>query len=74
MGLSIGIGAGVLGLTGLPVIIVFGVFVYMSSYMYINRFLQIDEQDFNDQELLLEGIGNSIGLFLLSWIVVYSYL
>ncbi len=74
LGFFIGTTAGVLKLTGSPVIITFGVLMLASSYFYTSKFLEIDETDFNEQELLMEGTGNSIGLFLLSWILCYSYL
>ena len=35
---------------------------------------EIDEDDFNPQELIMEGFANSMGLFLLSWTLIYTYL
>jgi len=74
IGLLIGLGAGGLGLTGYPVIVAFGVSVFGLSYLFQARFLQIDEDDFNPQELMMEGIGNSAGLFMLAWILMHTFL
>ena len=71
--LIFGLIAGVLGLTGYPVILGYGVSIVTLSYTYTGKYLEIDEDDFNPQELMLEGAGNSIGLFLLSWIMVYTF-
>ena len=68
-----GLIAGFLGLTGYPVILGYGASVITLSYTYTAKFLEIDEDDFNPQELMMEGAGNSIGLFLLSWIMVYTF-
>ena len=66
--------AGILKLTGAPVIGAFVVLMFGITYLYYTRYLEIDDQDFNEQELLMEGVGNSVGLFLLSWILLYSFL
>lgn len=73
LGLFIGTTAGVLGLTGFPVIGAFGVLLFGCTWLYYSRYLEIDEQDFNEQELLMEGTGNAVGMFMLSWILVYSF-
>ena len=44
------------------------------SYVYYAKFLEIDEEDFNPNELLMEGVGNSVGVFLLTWILLYSFI
>jgi len=74
IGLLIGLGAGGLGLTGYPVIVAFGVSVFGLSQLFQTRFLQIDEDDFNPQELMMEGMGNAAGLFMLSWILMHTFL
>ena len=64
---------GFLGLTGYPAIIGYGASIVVLSYTYTSKYLEIDEDDFNPQELLMEGAGNSVGLFLLSWIMVFTF-
>ena len=65
--------AGVAKITGAPVFVAFGVSIFGLTYLYYSRFLEVDEEDFNEQEIMMEGVGNSVGLFLLSWILLYSY-
>ena len=74
MGLSLGILAGFSGMTGAPVIATFVVIVLSTSYFYQNNFLELDSDDFNPNELLMEGASNAVGLFLLSWILIYSFI
>merc|ERR1712166_760127 len=74
VGLLVGLGAGGAGLTGYPVIVTFGVSVFGLSQLFQTRFLQIDEDDYNPQELMMEGVGNSAGLFMLTWILMHTFL
>jgi hypothetical protein len=71
--LLFGLTCGILGLTGYPVIMGYVACLYTLNSFYTASYLQIDEDDFNPQELMMEGMGNSVGLFLLSWILVYSF-
>ena len=64
---------GLMGLTGYPAIIGYGASIIVLSYTYTGKYLEIDEDDFNPQELMMEGAGNSVGLFLLSWIMVFTF-
>ena len=73
MGLSIGTVAGIMGITGFPVIVVYATAIVFVTYMYTMKFLQVDEQDYKEQEILMEGFGNSLGIFILSWILLYSF-
>ena len=73
VGLAVGTIAGLLKLSGAPVIVAFGVLAYGGSYLYYSRFLEVDESDINEQELMMEGVGNSVGMFMLSWILISSF-
>ena len=64
--LSLGIGAGVLALTGIYVIIGFFIALFMISYLYYSKMLNINEEDFGANELFMEGVGNAFGLFMVS--------
>lgn len=54
-------------------VVLFAVAMYLSSQLYIGKVLKANEDDFPNMELLMEGAGNSFGLFLLSWIVSFSF-
>ena len=73
VGLSVGLVAGVANFTGYPVVLGYIACLFGMTSVYINKFLEIDEEDYNPQELMMEGMANSGGLFLLSWILVYTY-
>ena len=72
-GLVVGLGAGLLKLTGFIPILTFGVSLFMLSNLYTSRFLEIDESEINEQEMLMEGSGNSLGLFMLSWLLTHNF-
>lgn len=61
-----GLGAGFLQLTGVYVIIGFFVALFLGSYLYYSKVLNINEDDFGQNELLMEGVGNGFGLFMVS--------
>ena len=71
---TFGLAAGLTQLTGAGVIIFYVGLMFASSYYYQTIFLEIDPEDFNPNELLMEGLGNCVGLFLLSWILLYTFL
>lgn len=73
-GLSFGLVCGVLKLTGYPVLISYFVLLLSLTSVYLNRFIEIDEDDFNPQEMFMEGFANALGLFMLSWTLIYTYL
>jgi hypothetical protein len=64
--LSLGLGAGLLSLTGVYVIIGFFVALFLVSWLYYSKVLNINEEDFGQNELFMEGVGNAFGLFLVS--------
>jgi hypothetical protein len=65
--LAFGVGAGVLGFTGVYVIIGFFVALFLLSYLYYSKLLNINEDDFGQNELFMEGVGNAFGLFMVSF-------
>ena len=69
----IGAAAGVIHIQGIVVVVLFCVAMYLISQLYISKVLQANEEDFPNMELLMEGAGNSFGIFLLSWIVSFSF-
>ena len=73
IGLSVGLGAGLLHLTGMYVIIGFIVLMMVLSNMYAYKVLNVSDDDFQNNELTMEGMANSMGIFLLTWIVCFTY-
>ncbi len=65
--MAFGVGAGVLGFTGVYVIIGFFVALFLLSYLYYSKLLNINEDDFGQNELFMEGVGNAFGLFMVSF-------
>lgn len=61
-------------MTGVYVIIGFFIALFLISYLYYSKLLNINEEDFGQNELFMEGVGNAFGLFLLSWILTYTFL
>ena len=47
IGLAIGLIAGILGLTGYPVILIFGVSLFGLTNLYLTNYLEVDQDDFN---------------------------
>ncbi len=64
--LTFGLGAGVLGFTGVYVVITFFLALFLVSYLYYSKILDINEEDFGQNELFMEGVGDSFGLFMVS--------
>ncbi|KAJ2497362.1 hypothetical protein GGH96_005171 [Coemansia sp. RSA 1972] len=73
--LSIGSVLGVVGLRGLPCLIVYFVGVVVAPSMYWTNYLGIDEQDFGGKmEILNDSIGSGAAMFMLSWVGFYTML
>ena len=70
--LSFGLACGIFQITGLSVIFGFFVLFFLLSYIYYSKILQINEDDFGQNELIMEGVADGFGLFMLSWIVSYT--
>lgn len=73
-GLCFGLVCGVLKLTGFPILITYMVLLIALTSIYLNKFIEIDDDDFNPQEMMMEGFANALGLFMLSWTLIYTYL
>ena len=68
IGLSIGLAAGFLQLEGMFVILGYFVVMFVLSNMYAYKMLNVNDDDFANNELMMEGIGNSAGIFFVSFI------
>ena len=66
IGFSIGVTAGLLHLTGMYVIIGFWAAMLILSNLYASKVLNVSEEDFQNNELTMEGMPNSFGIFLVS--------
>ena len=66
VGLSIGLTAGLLHLTGGYVIVSFIASIFILSNLYNYKVLNISDDDYVNNELLMEGLPNSFGIFLVS--------
>ena len=68
-----GVTSGVLQLQGIVVIIAFGIALHLLSQLYSQKVLRVSEDDYPNMELILEGAGNSIGMFMLSWVTSFTF-
>ena len=66
IGLAGGLAAGILQLEGMFVIIGFFVIMFLVSNMYAYKMLNVNDDDFQNNELMMEGMGNSAGIFFVS--------
>merc|ERR1712032_783544 len=73
IGLVAGLAAGMLQLEGMFVIIGFFILLFLVSNMYAYKMLNVNDEDFQNNELMMEGIGNSAGVFFVSWIMCFSF-
>lgn len=73
LALAFGVLAGAAKLQGLVVVIAFCAALHLLSSLYTNKVLKANDEDYPNMELYMEGAGNSFGMFLLSWILVYSF-
>ncbi len=67
LGLLGGLIAGILQLEGMFIIIGFAVIMFVVSNMYAYKILNVSDDDFPNNELLMEGLGNSAGIFFVSY-------
>ena len=65
-----------LQLEGMFVIIGFFILLFLVSNMYAYKMLNVNDEDFPNNELMMEGIGNSAGVFFVSYMtsVLYTYI
>ena len=40
--------------------------MFLLSHLYTSKMLNLNEDDFPNNELLMEGVGNSFGIFMVS--------
>ena len=71
---AIGFTAGVLHMQGIIVVLLFCMAIYLVSQMYSSKVLNANEDDFPNMELMMEGAGNAFGLFMLTWVVTFTYI
>ena len=58
---------------GIVVVIAFCITLHLLSQLYTQKVLEANEDDYPNMELTMEGAGNSFGLFLLTWIVSFTF-
>ena len=51
---------------GMFVVVGFFSFMYIISHLFASKKLSLHDEDFPNNELFLEGVGNSFGMFLVS--------
>ena len=66
LGLIGGLIAGVLQLEGMFVILGFFAMMLLISNLYSSRMLNVNDDDFPNNELWMEGLGNASGIFFVS--------
>lgn len=72
IGLGVGILCGVIPFTGIMGFLTFLVAMITIPYFYYTNYSNINIDDFGPKAMLSEGITQSFGVFLLTWIIVYS--
>ena len=72
-GLAIGVVAGLLGITGFSVLVVYGAVSLLGSTYYYSNYLDIEIEEDKQYEIQLEGTMQSVACFMLSWVLLYSY-
>ena len=70
---TFGVVAGVLKLQGFLVIVTFFLSLFIASYFYYSKVLDVNEEELGQQEVMTEGFANSIGMFFIAWILTHSY-
>lgn len=74
IGLVAGLAAGMLQLEGMFVIIGFFILMFAISNIYAYKMLNVSDDDFPNNELMMEGFGNSTGIFFVSYMTSISTL
>jgi len=47
--------------------------MYIISHTYASKRLGLSEEDFPNNELYLEGVGNAFGMFLVSFVALLNF-
>ena len=71
-GFLIGVIIALVGVMGLTAIVVFVLAISLLNYLYVFKFLGVDEEVVETKDVLKEHFMNGFFPFLLSWIVVYN--
>ena len=73
-GLVLGVLIALAGVMGLPGIMAFALGVSLLSYLYVFKFLGVEEDTIESKDVLKEHFANGFFPFLLSWTVGYNLL
>ena len=49
------------------------VILFLFSYLYYSKILELDDEQQSSNELTMEGIPNAVALFLLTWIITFTF-
>mmetsp|Transcript_41075 Transcript_41075/g.41960 ORF Transcript_41075/g.41960 Transcript_41075/m.41960 type:complete len:132 (-) Transcript_41075:224-619(-) len=72
LGLFFGVMFGIFPVLGISAIIKFFVASMIMSFLYYARYVNVNIDDYGAGELATSGLQSSVGVFLLSWIGIYS--
>lgn len=73
-GMILGIVVALIGLMGLTGIVVFVLAISLLNYLYVFKFLGVDEEVVETKDVLKEHFMNGFFPFLLSWVIGYNLL
>ena len=73
IGISAGVVCGVLRLTGAQGFVLFVLVNTLLPFFYYRKYANINIDDFGPTEVLSEGYQPSFGMFMLVWIVLFSF-
>jgi hypothetical protein len=71
-GLVIGVIIALIGLMGLTALFSYALLASVVSYLYVYKFLGVDEDVIETKDVLKEHFMNGFFPFLLTWIVLYN--
>ena len=72
LGLVVGVTWGCIPVTGMVGVVSFVLLTTAGVGSFIGNYCGVNDDDFGEGELLKEGMNQSIGIFLLSWILTYT--
>ena len=70
--LAVGVASGILGVTGVAGFILYGLAIVFLPFFYYSNYANVNVDDFGAMDLISEGLQQSLGVFVLSWILVFS--
>ena len=71
-GAILGIAIALIGINGLTGLIAFVLGISLLSYLYVFKFLGVDEEVVETKDVLKQHFMNGFFPFLLSWIITYN--